>query len=107
VHAEGGYIYAQIWHAGRASIPPLTCLPTVSASASSYEGDEVCKHPPPGTTEPRKYKDIPHIELNVEHIKRTIAGYVHTARLAVGECGFDGVEVHGGNGYLTKAVPKQ
>jgi 2,4-dienoyl-CoA reductase-like NADH-dependent reductase (Old Yellow Enzyme family) len=36
----------------------------------------------------------------VEHIKRTIADYVHTATLAVEECGFDGGEVHGGNGYL-------
>lgn len=100
VHAKGGYIYAQIWHAGRASIPPLTGRPTVSASASPYEGDEVCKYPPPGTTEPRKYKDFPPIELSVGHIKHTISDYVHTARLATEDCGFDGVEVHGGNGYL-------
>jgi 2,4-dienoyl-CoA reductase-like NADH-dependent reductase (Old Yellow Enzyme family) len=103
VHAKGGYIYAQIWRAERSSIPPLTGLPTVSASASPCEGDEVCKFPPPGTTEPRKDKDFPPIELSVEHIKRTIADYVHTAKLAIEECGFDGVEVHGGNGY----VPEQ
>lgn len=43
VHVKGSYIYAQIWHAGRASIPLLTGLPTVSAIASSHEGDVTCK----------------------------------------------------------------
>jgi 2,4-dienoyl-CoA reductase-like NADH-dependent reductase (Old Yellow Enzyme family) len=46
-----------------------------------------------------RYVDNPPIELTVEHIKKTIQDYVRTAKWAM-ECGFDGVEVHGGNGYL-------
>jgi len=72
----------------------------VSASATPYEGDDMYNYPPPGKTERVKYRDFPPTELSVDGIKRTIGDYVHTAKLAVEECGFDGVEVHGGNGYL-------
>jgi 2,4-dienoyl-CoA reductase-like NADH-dependent reductase (Old Yellow Enzyme family) len=37
--------------------------------------------------------------MTVEQIKSTIQDYVRTATWAM-ECGYDGVEVHGGNGYL-------
>lgn len=100
VHAKGGFIYAQLWHAGRASIPQHTGLPTVSASATPYEGDECYPYPPPGTTSQVRYADFPPTELSVEGIKKQIADYVACAKLAVEECGFDGVEVHCGNGYL-------
>lgn len=100
VHAKGGFIYAQIWHAGRAAIPQITGLPTISASATPYGTDEYYAYPPPGTTERVMYKDYPPTELTVDGIKRVIGEYVRTAKLAVEDCGFDGVEVHGGNGYL-------
>jgi 2,4-dienoyl-CoA reductase-like NADH-dependent reductase (Old Yellow Enzyme family) len=45
------------------------------------------------------YVNHPPIELTVEHIKQTIDDYCKAARTAM-EIGFDGVEVHGGNGYL-------
>jgi 2,4-dienoyl-CoA reductase-like NADH-dependent reductase (Old Yellow Enzyme family) len=47
-----------------------------------------------------KYADFPPTELSIEGIKKQIADYVNAAKLAVDECGFDGVELHGGNGYL-------
>jgi len=100
VHAKGGYIYAQLWNAGRASIPQHTGMPTISASAALYEGDEVYPYPPPGSSTQVKYADFPPTELSREGIKGQIADYVRAARLAVEECGFDGVELHGGNGYL-------
>lgn len=100
VHQKGGFIYAQIWHAGRAAIPHHTGLPAVSASATPYGTEEVYGYPPPGTSERVKYKDFPPVELSVEGIQRVIGEFVRTARMAVDECGFDGVEVHGGNGYL-------
>jgi 2,4-dienoyl-CoA reductase-like NADH-dependent reductase (Old Yellow Enzyme family) len=100
VHAKGGYIYAQLWHAGRAAIPHHTGLPTVSASPTPYEGDEPYPYPPPGESSQVKYKDFPPTELSVEGIKRTIGDYVAEAKAAIFKCGFDGVEVHGGNGYL-------
>jgi 2,4-dienoyl-CoA reductase-like NADH-dependent reductase (Old Yellow Enzyme family) len=100
VHAKGGYIYAQLWNAGRASIPQHTGMPTISASATPYEGDEMYPYPPPGSTEQVRYRDFPPTELSHEGIKKQIADYVKAAKTAIEECGFDGVEVHGGNGYL-------
>lgn len=93
-------MYAQLWNAGRAAIPQWTGGPTISASATPFEGEEVYSHPPPGSSEQVKYKDFPPTELSLEGIKEQIADYVSAARAAVEECGFDGIEVHGGNGYL-------
>jgi 2,4-dienoyl-CoA reductase-like NADH-dependent reductase (Old Yellow Enzyme family) len=98
VHAKGGFIYAQLWNAGRASIPQHTGMPTISASATPYDGDEMYPYAPPGSSSQVKYADFPPKELSVEGIKKQIADYVRSAKLAVEECGFDGVELHGGNG---------
>lgn len=102
VHAKGGYIYAQLWNAGRASIPQHTGAPTISSSATPYGDDEPYPYPPPGASKQVLYKDYPPTELSVEGIKGQIADYVKAAKAAVFECGFDGVEVHGGNGYLVE-----
>ncbi|KAJ0123320.1 12-oxophytodienoate reductase [Diaporthe amygdali] len=100
VHAKGGVIYAQLWHSGRANIPQLTGGPTLSASATPWDDpDETFPYPPPHTTTPVKLRDNPPIEMTVEKIKQTIGDYVKAARFAM-DAGFDGVEVHGGNGYL-------
>lgn len=56
-------------------------------------------YPPPHATKMVKYSDFPPYEMTVEQIKSTIQDYVRTATWAM-ECGYDGVEVHGGNGYL-------
>ncbi|EPE29737.1 FMN-linked oxidoreductase [Glarea lozoyensis ATCC 20868] len=100
VHEKGGYMYAQLWNAGRACIPQHTGSPTISASATAFEGEDRYSHPPPGTSKTVRYADFPPKELDEEGIRRQIADYVRAAKAAVEECGFDGVEVHGGNGYL-------
>lgn len=99
VKDKGGFFYAQLWHAGRTTIPHHTGQPTVSASASPIEGDVYCHHAPPFSTEQVKYSDFPPEELSEQGIKDTIQEYVSAAKMAL-EAGFDGVEVHGGNGYL-------
>lgn len=100
VHAAGGYIYAQIWHAGRTTIEPMTGSPAVSPSAVLWDDPEECyPYPPVGADKPVKFRDHPPIELSLEHIKKTIGDYAKAARTAI-EVGFDGVEIHGGNGYL-------
>ncbi|KAL1625047.1 hypothetical protein SLS56_007555 [Neofusicoccum ribis] len=100
VHAAGGYIYAQIWHAGRTTIQPMTGTPAVSPSAVLWDDPEECyPYPPVGADKPVKFRDHPPIELSVAHIKQTIQDYVKAAKTAI-EVGFDGVEIHGGNGYL-------
>ncbi|PYH97286.1 FMN-linked oxidoreductase [Aspergillus ellipticus CBS 707.79] len=100
VHAQGGYIYCQIWHAGRATVPQMTGSPAVSASASAWDDPtERYTHPPVGSTEHPLYAGHPPIELTVSHIKQTIQDYCRVAKTAM-DIGFDGVELHGGNGYL-------
>ncbi|CAN8100345.1 unnamed protein product [Discula destructiva] len=98
VHAKGGFIYAQLWHSGRANIPHFTGTPVLSASATPWDDPEETKLPPHSST-PVKVADFPPVEMTVEKIRQTIGDYCSAARMAI-ECGFDGVEVHGGNGYL-------
>jgi len=100
VHAKGGFIYCQLWHAGRATIPQMTGSPAVSAFASVWDSpDELYSHSPVGSDERVRYADHPPIELSLAHLKRTIQDYCNVARTAM-EIGFDGVELHAGNGYL-------
>lgn len=100
VHAKGGYIYMQIWHSGRANVPQFTGTPILSSSATPWDSpDENFMYPLPHTNKFVKYRDFPPTELSVPHIKKTIQDYCRTAKWAM-ECGFDGIEVHGGNGYL-------
>ncbi|KAI3397798.1 hypothetical protein diail_10331 [Diaporthe ilicicola] len=100
VHAKGGVIYAQLWHSGRANIPHLTGTPTLSASATPWDDpDETFPYPPPHTSTPVKLRDHPPVEMTVEKIKQTIGDFCKAAKAAV-DAGFDGVELHGGNGYL-------
>lgn len=87
VHAKGGYMYAQLWHGGRAGVPAGAGVPTVSASATGFAEEPGLDGLPPPE------------ELSAEGIRRVIADFVEAAKGAV-ELGFDGVEVHGGNGYL-------
>lgn len=97
VHAKGGYIYAQLWHAGRTTTSPFSGKPSVAPSSVPMTGDS--GRIPPGHSGPVQYADYPPLELTKEHIKSTIEDYCNAARMAM-EAGFDGVEVHGGNGYL-------
>jgi 2,4-dienoyl-CoA reductase-like NADH-dependent reductase (Old Yellow Enzyme family) len=100
VHEKGGYIYCQLWHAGRATIPQMTGSAPVSASASVWDSPDECySHMPVGESKPVRYADHPPVELSVEHIKKTIEDYCDTAEKAM-QIGFDGVEIHSGNGYL-------
>lgn len=100
VHAKGGYIFCQLWHAGRATIPQMTGSPAVCPSASAWDSPTECySHLPEGSTKPVPYADHPPIEMSVTHIQRTIQDYCAAAKTAM-DIGFDGVEVHAGNGYL-------
>ncbi|KAF5608412.1 OYE2-NADPH dehydrogenase (old yellow enzyme) isoform 1 [Fusarium subglutinans] len=102
VHSKGGYIYAQLWHSGRANIPQLTGTPILAPSATPWDDpNETFAYLPPHSTTPVKIADYPPIEMTVDKIKSTIRDYVNAAKNAI-EAGFDGVEVHGGNGYLVE-----
>jgi N-ethylmaleimide reductase len=93
VHAAGGRIVLQIWHGGRACHPLLNGgREPVAPSAIAISGDEV--HTPEGKkpyTVPRALAD--------EELPAIVEGFRSAARNATA-AGFDGVEVHGANGYL-------
>ncbi len=92
VHQKGGKIVLQIWHGGRACHPFLNDghLP-VAPSAIAIEGDI---HTPKGK--------VPYVTpraLELKEIPLIIEGFKQAAKNAMA-AGFDGVEVHGANGYL-------
>lgn len=92
VHAKGGRIFMQIWHAGRAAHPAINGgTPTVSSTAQPVEGDI---HTPTG-----KVPHVPAQVLTEAEIPAIVAAFVQGAKNAIA-AGFDGVEVHGANGYL-------
>ena len=93
VHAAGGRIVLQIWHGGRACHPLLNHgIQPVAPSAIAITGDEVY------TPEGKQPYVIPRV-LEDSELPGIVAGFAQAARNA-GEAGFDGVEVHGANGYL-------
>lgn len=93
VHSEGSQVVLQLWHTGRASHSDFHGgkLP-VSASPVKIEGDSI--HTPLG----KKDYEVPH-PLTTEEIRDVVADYKQAA-LNAKAAGFDGIEVHGANGYL-------
>ena len=93
VHAAGGRIVCQLWHVGRLSHPDFLDgqLP-VAPSAIACPGEIRI---PDGGHAPYP---VPHA-LTTEEIQGIIADYAQAAQNAK-DAGFDGVEVHGANGYL-------
>ena len=93
VHAKGGKIVLQIWHGGRACHSLLNNgAQPVAPSPLRITNDET--HTPQG----KKPYEIPR-ELRDDELPGIVAGFVHAAHNARA-AGFDGVEVHGANGYL-------
>jgi N-ethylmaleimide reductase len=96
VHAEGGIIFLQLWHVGRvshSSFQPGGVLPVapsaVPISADLKTGTADGKSVPYETPRALETSEIPGI----------IEAYREGARNAL-QAGFDGVEIHGANGYL-------
>jgi N-ethylmaleimide reductase len=93
VHQVGGRIYLQLWHGGRACHSLLNGgAQPVAPSAIAIEGDHI--HTPEG---PKPY-ETPR-ELRDDEIPAVVEGFRRAAENAR-RAGFDGVEVHGANGYL-------
>jgi N-ethylmaleimide reductase len=93
VHAAGGRIFCQLWHVGRISHPDLQAnyeLP-VAPSAVKPEGLAFTETGLKPHVRPRP--------LRTDEIPGVVAQYAHAAACAK-EAGFDGVEIHGANGYL-------
>ncbi|MHA6762615.1 alkene reductase [Streptacidiphilus sp. PAMC 29251] len=91
VHANGGRIFAQLMHGGRVSHPDTTGLQPVGPSAVPATGEVFTPTGPQPAPMPRA--------LGIDEIPEQAHSYARAARGAV-EAGFDGVELHGANGYL-------
>ncbi|KAJ7202295.1 flavoprotein NADH-dependent oxidoreductase [Mycena pura] len=95
VHETGSKIYAQLWHLGRASHPDApqqiaAGVPVYAPSAISARGGKFRFIPgAPGYVTPT---EIPDPTVIVEQFRQ--------AAINAKEAGFDGVELHGANGYL-------
>lgn len=93
VHRAGGLIYCQLWHVGRLSHPdyqPGGALPIAPSAINSGGETRTPSGPKPRVT-PRA--------IELAEIPAIIDQYRHAAACAK-EAGFDGVELHGANGYL-------
>lgn len=91
VHAAGGRIVAQLWHMGRMVHSAVTGMQPLSSvaeappgEAHSYEGKRPFETPRAATP---------------DDIERVLGDYANAARNALA-AGFDGVQIHGANGYL-------
>jgi len=93
VHAAGGRIFAQLWHVGRVSHPSLQpdgALP-VAPSAIAPPGELYTSDGMKSYVAPRAL-EIGEISGVVDEFRR--------AAVRAQQAGFDGVELHGANGYL-------
>lgn len=93
VHQHGGVFFLQLWHCGRASHSSFHGgkLP-VAPSAIKLTGDSI--HTPTG----KQPYEVPRA-LETSEIPRVVEDYRRAAENAR-KAGFDGVEIHGANGYL-------
>ncbi len=93
VHAAGGRIFAQLMHTGRIGHPSLLGggLVPVGPSPVAARGQVYTAAGPQDFVVPEP--------LTEDGIRRTVEDHVAAARNAIA-AGFDGVEVHGANGYL-------
>jgi N-ethylmaleimide reductase len=94
VHAAGGRIFAQLWHVGRVSVSDYQPDggPPVAPSAIAAEGRAM---KPDFSMTPFQTPRA----LSVAEIARVVGDFAHAAARAKA-AGFDGVEIHGANGYL-------
>ncbi|MDE1161299.1 MAG: alkene reductase [Acidobacteriaceae bacterium] len=92
VHKAGGRIFAQIWHVGRVSDPAyLNGQLPIGPSA-------VAQHGHVSLVRPQKQYETPRA-VDISEIPGIVAAYKNGAANAKA-AGFDGVELHGANGYL-------
>ena len=98
VHAKGGKIVVQLWHVGRVShneLQPGGGKPVAPSAITAKTKTVLIKDGVPtfvDTSEPRA--------LDAGELPGIVHAYAVAARSAVETAGFDGVEVHGANGYL-------
>ncbi|EJN07864.1 alkene reductase [Herbaspirillum sp. YR522] len=99
VHAEGGIIFAQLWHVGRVShtaLQPDGAAPLAPSAIQAHKVKAFIETAPGqgALVDPSMPR-----ELSRADIGQLVALYAQAARNAL-DAGFDGVEIHAANGYL-------
>ncbi|MFJ6095651.1 alkene reductase [Williamsia muralis] len=93
VHEKDGRIFAQLMHGGRIGHPEINGMQPVGASAIAAQGTIFNSGGRLQFVTPR--------ELTTDEISEQVQVYVSAAQRAIA-AGFDGVEIHGANGYLVQ-----
>lgn len=91
VHVNGGRIFAQLQHAGRVGHPANVGHEPVAPSAVRLDAELYTAQGPLPAPIPRA--------LSTAEVSREVQVFADAARRAI-QAGFDGVELHGANGYL-------
>ena len=97
VHAKRGYMFSQLWHTGRAShVDTTKGITAVSSSVNPeyWQDPTILESTADGWQQPS-----PHRALDIREIPEIVEDYRKAAERAKA-AGFDGVELHAGNGYL-------
>ena len=98
VHAAGGRIVVQLWHVGRishTSLQPNGQAPVAPSAIAAKSRTVLIEN---GT--PRFVETSTPRELRIDELPGIVDDYRRAAVAAVEQAGFDGVEIHGANGYL-------
>ena len=97
VHKKGGKIVVQLWHVGRIShtdLQPGNAAPVAPSAIRAHAKTVLIRGGVPTPVE----TSMPRA-LDASELPGIVQDYRHAARNAIA-CGFDGVEIHGANGYL-------
>ncbi|NUU20691.1 MAG: alkene reductase [Streptomycetaceae bacterium] len=97
VHEADGTIFAQLWHVGRMTHPltlPRGELPVAPSAVRIDDGAQIFT----------REGLLDHVEpraLTTDEVQQTVRDFAAAAERAIA-AGFDGVEIHGANGYLVQ-----
>jgi N-ethylmaleimide reductase len=99
VHAQGGVIFAQLWHVGRVSHAQLQPGGEAPVAPSALQAQKVKAFIETAPGEGKLVDPSVPRALTTAEIGELVELYAQGARNAI-EAGFDGVEIHSANGYL-------
>ncbi|MNH13297.1 N-ethylmaleimide reductase [compost metagenome] len=99
VHSVGGKIFAQLWHVGRVSHTSIQRDGQAPVSATSKVAQGAIAFGYTDSGEPGFVSTSTPRPLNTEEVGRVVEDFAQAAANAIA-AGFDGVEIHGANGYL-------
>lgn len=99
VHAQGASIFNQLWHVGRVSHTSLQEDGASPVGASTRLAKDTTSFAYDNDGNPGPVQASPPRALMTDEVGSVVQDFAHAAATAM-DAGFDGVEIHGANGYL-------